>query len=87
MRLATNRNPTPGNKTKFIRDRLRVAWYKIQNNLYFFFLNFFLHQNNIFSWQPFATWQPYQLKIKISYLQQQEKEKKQPKIKYDIKKS
>ena len=80
MRLATNRNPTPGNKTKISCGR--VAGCLVQNTKQplFFFLNFFLHQNSVYLWQAVATWQAYQLKIKISYLQQQEKEKKKTKI-------
>tara|TARA_R100001224_G_scaffold22675_1_gene11684 strand:- start:1874 stop:2110 length:237 start_codon:yes stop_codon:yes gene_type:complete len=52
--------------------------YKI--TLIFFFVKFFLHQNSIYLWQAVATWQAYQLKIKISCLQQQEKEKTKTKI-------
>ena len=83
--VAVNLQPYPQAIKKIIRDRLRVAWYKIQNNLIFFSLNFFLHQNNICCAKLSQPGKPYQLKIKFSYLQQQEKEKKNPnKIKSNL---
>ena len=84
---ATNRNYSPSNKIKNnLRAGCGLPGTKYKTTLIFFFLNFFLHQNSIYLWEPLATWQPCKVKFKISYLQQQEKEKKQPKIKNDIKK-
>ena len=81
MRSAKNRNPTRINKIK--NNLGSVAGCLVQNKkqpLFFFYLNIFLHQNSIYLCEAVATWQPYKVKFKISYLQQHRKEKKQPKI-------